>query len=149
MPKIVGKAKRLGEIFVEAESARHRPPNLRDFKAVGQADAKMVAIRRNEHLRLVAQAAERGGMNDPVAVPLEGISGTSWPAIIFIMEAAARRIRGRCQSPQSAHQPEIFSIFSRAGLRVQVKLSMPAPLSLFTSACAWRGLSNGPTSKRK
>lgn len=41
----------------------------------------MVAIGRDEHLRLVAEAAEGDGMDDPVPVALENVAG---PAHIVV-----------------------------------------------------------------
>jgi hypothetical protein len=49
----------------------------------------MVAIGRDEHLRLVAQAPERDGVDDPIAVALENVARTSWAGAIFWMQAAA------------------------------------------------------------
>ena len=74
MAKVVREAQGLGQILVEPEDARHRPPDLRDLDRVGQADAEMVAVGGDEHLRLVAQAAEGDRMDDAVAVALEGVA---------------------------------------------------------------------------
>jgi hypothetical protein len=71
---VVGEAQRLGQILVEAERARQRAADLRDFEAVGEADPEMVAVGRDEDLGLVAQAAERDRVDDPVAVALEGVA---------------------------------------------------------------------------
>jgi hypothetical protein len=60
---------------------------LRDFEAVGQADAEMIAIGGDEHLGLVAQAAEGGAVDDAVAVALEGGAGGGQR---FRVTAAAR-----------------------------------------------------------
>ena len=59
MAEIVGEAQRLGQILVEPERAGDRPADLRDFEAVGQADAEMIAVGRDEDLGLVAEPAER------------------------------------------------------------------------------------------
>src|SRR3546814_4478920 len=48
MADIVREAQRLGQILVEPERSRDRPPDLRDFEAVRQPDAKMVAVGRSE-----------------------------------------------------------------------------------------------------
>ena len=74
MAEIVREAERLGQILVEAERARHRSPDLRDFEAVGEPNPIMVAIRRDEHLCLVPEAAERDRMDDAVAVVLEDVT---------------------------------------------------------------------------
>jgi hypothetical protein len=71
---VVGEAERLGEILVEPQRPGDRAADLRDFQAVGQADPEMVAVGRDEDLRLVAEAPERDRVDDPVAVALEGVA---------------------------------------------------------------------------
>jgi hypothetical protein len=90
MTKVMGQAQRFGQVLVEAECTGHGPPDLRDFDRMGQAHSEMVAVGRNEHLGLVAQAAKCHRMDDPVAVALEGIT---WPsrASIFLDEGPAAR----------------------------------------------------------
>jgi hypothetical protein len=88
MAEIVRKAQHLGEILVEPERPSDRSPDLSDFKAVRQPHPVMVAVGRDEHLRLVAEAPERDGMDDPVAVALENVAGAAWAAIKFGMKAA-------------------------------------------------------------
>ena len=58
---------------METECPSDDPTNLRHLQTVGQPRAEMVAVRGNKHLGLVFQAAERGGVDDPVPVPLKGI----------------------------------------------------------------------------
>src|SRR3546814_15903155 len=77
MADIVREAQRLGQILVEPERSRDRPPDLRDFEAVRQPDAKMVAVGRKENLRLVTQPAETDRMADPIAIALEGVRGAA------------------------------------------------------------------------
>jgi hypothetical protein len=77
MPDIVSEAERFGQILVEAQCTRYGAADLRDFKAVSQANTEMVSIRSNENLRLVAEAAEGDGMDDPVPVALEGVAGAA------------------------------------------------------------------------
>ena len=89
--EVVGEAQGLGEVLVEAERAGDRPPDLRDFDAVGQADAVMIAVGRDEHLGLVAQAAEGDRMDDPVAVALEDVARPARSGVDFRMGPAARR----------------------------------------------------------
>jgi hypothetical protein len=84
----VRKAQHLRQVFVEAERARDRSPDLGDFQAVGQPHPVMIAVGRDEHLRLVTEAPERDGMDDPVAVALENVAGAAWAAIKFGMKAA-------------------------------------------------------------
>jgi hypothetical protein len=41
---------------------------------VGKADPEVIAVGRHEDLRLVPQAAEWNGMDDPVAIALKGVA---------------------------------------------------------------------------
>jgi hypothetical protein len=91
VPKIVGQAQGLRQILIEAEGARHRPADLRDFEAVGEADSIMIAVGRNKDLGLVTKAAEGHRMDQAVAVPLEDVARTARAGIAFWMEPAARR----------------------------------------------------------
>ena len=81
--EVVGEAQGLGQILVEAERAGNRPADLRDFQAVGQADPVMVAVGRDEHLRLVAKAAEGDRVDDPVAVALEDVARAARARILL------------------------------------------------------------------
>ena len=49
----------------------------------------MVAVGRDEHLRLVTKAAKGDGMDDPVAVALEDVARPARAGSVFRMEAAA------------------------------------------------------------
>ncbi|NJO35808.1 MAG: NAD-dependent epimerase/dehydratase family protein [Rhodospirillales bacterium] len=51
------------------------PGDLRDLKAVRQARPVMVALVRDEHLGLAAQAAKGAGMDDAVPVAFVSIAG--------------------------------------------------------------------------
>ena len=55
----------------EPQRARDRAAELRDLERMRQPRAEQVAFVVEEHLRLVDQAAERGGVHDAVAVALE------------------------------------------------------------------------------
>ena len=94
MAEVVGEAQRLGQVLVEAERAGDGAADLRDFEAVGQADAEMVAVGRDEHLGLVAQAAEGDRVDDAVAVALEDVARPARAGSSFRMEAAARALTG-------------------------------------------------------
>jgi hypothetical protein len=65
----------LGQILVEAERAGERTGDLRDLEGVGQPSAVVIALVRDEHLRLVGEAAERGRVDDAVAVAAEVAAG--------------------------------------------------------------------------
>src|SRR3546814_4443987 len=62
-----------------------------DFEAVRQPDAKMVAVGRQENLRLVTQPAETDRMDDPIAIALEGVARAA-RLLSFAMKAAAAGI---------------------------------------------------------
>ena len=87
---IVGQAERFCQVLVEAERPCKGSADLGHFQAMGQPNAKVIAVRRDEDLRLVAQAPERHRMDDAVPVPLKGITGPAGLAIIGRMEPAAR-----------------------------------------------------------
>ena len=112
MAEVVREAQGLGQILVEAERARDGAADLRDFEAVGQPDAEMIAVGRDEHLRLVAQAAERDRVDDPVAVALEDVARPARAGIRLGMKAAAgcRGIGGdRWRKTHSAASGTILS----------------------------------------
>ena len=71
MPEVVAEGNGFGQVFVQAQGARNGTPNLRNFEGMGQAGAVVVALRGDEYLCLVGQAAKRLGMDDAVAVTLE------------------------------------------------------------------------------
>ena len=52
-----------------------RAGDLGHFQAVGQPGAVMIALVEHEHLGLVLQPAERGGMDYPVAIAPERAAG--------------------------------------------------------------------------
>jgi hypothetical protein len=57
---------------------------------MGQPNPEMVPVRSNEHLRFVAQPAERDRVDDPVPVALEGIALAARPPVTFPKNPAAR-----------------------------------------------------------
>jgi hypothetical protein len=72
--EIVRKAERLGQILIKTERARHRPSDLRNLDAVGQADAVVVTVGGDEHLSLVTEPAESDRMDQPVSIALEDVA---------------------------------------------------------------------------
>jgi hypothetical protein len=70
VPEVVREAGRLSQVLVQAECPRDRPRDLRHLHRVRQARAIVVALRRDEDLGLVLQAAERLAVDDPVPVAL-------------------------------------------------------------------------------
>jgi len=76
--EIVGEAQCLGEILIDGEHPRHRARNLGDFERMGKAGAVVIAFVLHEDLRLVLQAAKRGGMDNAVAIALVARSGRAF-----------------------------------------------------------------------
>ncbi|GAA3905331.1 hypothetical protein GCM10022276_24870 [Sphingomonas limnosediminicola] len=85
MAKVMREAKCLGQVLVETQGAGHGAANLRDFDAVGQANAEMIAIGGDEDLRLVAKAAEGDRVDDPVAVALKNVARPARALVRFGM----------------------------------------------------------------
>ena len=67
---IVPEGDRLGQRDVQAAGPRDRRRHLRHLEGVGQAGA-LVVVGEDEDLRLAGEPAERGAVQDPVAVALE------------------------------------------------------------------------------
>ena len=80
--QVVRQRQRLGQVLVEPQHAGDGAGDLRHLQAVGQPRAVVVALVEHEHLRLVGQAPEGGGVHDAVAVALEGVrigqAGSGW-----------------------------------------------------------------------
>jgi hypothetical protein len=93
MAQVVCEAQRFRKVFVEAQGAGEGAPDLRHCETVGEPDTKMIAIGRDEHLRLVAKPAESDRVNDPVAVALKNVAGAARAGLVFGMEPAARTRR--------------------------------------------------------
>lgn len=70
MPHVVQECDGFGQIFVEAQGAGDGSADLGDFEGVRQAGAMIIAKLVDEHLRLVHEPAERGGMDNAIAVAL-------------------------------------------------------------------------------
>ena len=71
VPEIVAERDGFGQLFVEPQHLGDASRNLRDLQRVRQARAVVIAGRREEHLRLVLQPAERLAMNDAIAIALK------------------------------------------------------------------------------
>src|SRR3546814_7983890 len=65
------------QILVEAERATDRAGDLRHLDAVREPRPVIVALMLDEDLRLVLEAPERRGMDDPIAVALRSEEHTS------------------------------------------------------------------------
>ena len=147
MAKVVREAQRLGQILVEAECAGDGAANLRDFEAVGQPHAIMVAVGSDEHLGLLAQAAETDRMDDPVAVALENVTRAARTRVRFGMKAAARLGRLRGDRFGKLHSVAIGTIVSEGEL-VQRNALIPSDRRSSAKVWASEELRNGPISRR-
>ena len=74
---VMRQRERLGQILVQPEQPRDHSSDLRHLQAVRQPGAVEIPVGGDEHLRLGAQAAERGRVDDPVAVALERAAGAA------------------------------------------------------------------------
>jgi hypothetical protein len=93
---IMRQAQGLGQILVQPQSARDRPPDLRHLQTMGQPHAEMITIGGHEHLRLVAQATKADRMDDAVAVALKRIARPARGPLPLVVQppTAARGIAG-------------------------------------------------------
>src|SRR5918992_5833256 len=71
MAEIVAEPDRLREVLVQAEGARDPPRDPAGLERVREPGAVVVALRRDEHLRLVLEPPKGLRMHDSVAVALE------------------------------------------------------------------------------
>jgi hypothetical protein len=108
--EIMSQAQGFRQVFVQPEHTSNGPADLRDLDAVRQSDPEVVAVGRDEHLRLVAQAAEGDGMDDPVAVALESVARPARTTVRLGMQAAARTRRLRRNAWRKLHQVPIGTI---------------------------------------
>ena len=96
--EVVGERQGLGQVLVEPEHPRQRSRNLRHLEAVGQPGAEMVTLEIDQHLGLVLEPAERGGMNNPIPVALKG---AAQPARRLVDQpATARAAHGSMGRPR-------------------------------------------------
>ena len=96
VPEIVTEPDRLDEVLVERQRASDRARDLRHLERVGEPRAVVVAARRDEHLRLVLQPAERLAVDDPVAVALK----RGAQAAVRLRPGAQRRVGARRERRQ-------------------------------------------------
>src|SRR5207249_1529743 len=99
--EVVAEPDRLGQILVERESPRHRPRDARSLDRVREPGAVVIALRRDEYLRLVLQPAKGLRVDDPVAVALEGRS----QGAVRLRLAAAGRVGRRRDLRQPLRLP--------------------------------------------
>src|SRR5215204_505127 len=89
--QVVPERDRLGQVLVERERPRHVAGDAARLERVSQAGAVVIALRGDEHLRLVLEAPERLRVDDPVAVAHERVP--VWR--IRLWDLADRRIGRR------------------------------------------------------
>src|SRR5918998_1228458 len=70
--EVVAEPDRFGEVLVQAEGARDVARDPAGLERVREPGAVVVALGRDEDLRLVLEPPERLRVHDPVAVALEG-----------------------------------------------------------------------------
>ena len=145
--EVVGKAQSLGQILVEPQRAGDRPADLRDFEAVGQPDAIMVAVGRDEHLGLVAEPPESDRVDQPVAVALEDVARAARAAAILGVEPSARSFGAGGDERRKFHSPASGAILSAWEL-VKFEASMPTVAKSSARVAASERPRNGPTSSR-
>jgi len=105
----------------------------------------MVAVGGDEHLRLVAQAAERDRVDDAVAVALKRVARAARAAVGFRETPAARTIGVRGERFGEFHGLESFLTGCPSGL-VQLKPLMRASARLATKVSLSSPDLNGPIS---
>ncbi len=89
--KVVDERHALRQVLVKLQGARQGTGDLGDLDRVRQARAIMIAVLRDEDLRLVLQTAKSRRMDDAVAIALKfGTRG----AAAFGIKPSARRPRG-------------------------------------------------------
>ena len=69
--EVVAERDRFGQLLVQPQHLGDAARDLRDLERVRQPRAVVIAGRREEHLRLVLQAAERLAVDDAIAIALE------------------------------------------------------------------------------
>ena len=106
--QVVPQRDRLGQLLVELKHFRDGARDLRHLERVRQPRAIVIAGRREEHLGLVLQAAERLAVDDPVAVALKRRAH-----VVFrlVSQAAARlgAFRGLRRQNLPLSRFEVFS----------------------------------------
>ena len=97
----------------------------------------MIAVGRDEHLRLVAKAAEGDRMNDPVAVALEDVARTARAGVDFRMGPAARAgMAARQESKSFGGQfPDRLAGLAGPGKGVNAD-AMQGPRRRYSASCA-------------
>ena len=93
MAEIVGERAGFGQILIHLQRPRQGPGDLGDFQRVGQARAIRIAFMGDKDLGLFLEPPEGAGMDDAVAVALEGAAHGAL-GLRVVTAAAVRRIAG-------------------------------------------------------
>src|SRR5260221_12437777 len=72
----------------------------------------MIAVGRDEHLGLVAQAPERDRVDQPIAIALEDVAGAARATAILGVEPSARSFGAGCNKRRKFHSPASGAIRS-------------------------------------
>src|SRR5918994_609636 len=94
--EVMAERDRLGQILVERQRPRDVARYPGGLERVREPGAVVVALGRDEDLRLVLQAPEGLRVHDPVAVALKRRAVVG----VLLLDGTTRRIRARCQRGQ-------------------------------------------------
>jgi hypothetical protein len=78
--QVMSQGDSLGEVFVEIQSPSYSAGDLGDFKGMGQASHIVISEWSDKHLCLMFETPESLGMNNAVAITLEG--STNWARLL-------------------------------------------------------------------
>ena len=107
--EVVAEPDRLGQVLVQPQRPRHRARDEAGLERVGEPGPVVVALGRDEHLRLVLEAPERLRVDDPVAVALERRPHRA----VGLRLAAIRRVGGRRGLPEVLGLPGADPVLER------------------------------------
>jgi len=103
VPEVVPERDRLGEVLVQPERAGDRAGDARGLERMREPRSVMVALGGDEDLRLVLEAPEGLGVDDAVAVPLEGRPQATF--LLFLVRPPARLVRAHGERREPALLP--------------------------------------------
>ena len=132
--EVVAEADGFGEDFVEAKGLGDRARDLRYFEHVREARPVVIALRREEDLRLVLQPAKRFAVNDAVAVAL-----IRRPEIVFrLIAVAAARLRALCRAGDEGVRFNLLQRFANVhrGCTARLRDGPPAETTRSVTLCA-------------
>ena len=115
MAEVVRQRQRFDQVFVEPQRPGQRAGDRRDFERVRQPRAMVVAHLAGEDLRLVAQPAKRGAVQDAVAVALKrpAIGLRRLGMLAAGRVGAVHRIRGQQHRFPLDDNVRVRSVFTR------------------------------------